>query len=102
MRKFDVQPHRFALCHIGSLVCRLHDTGAAAGDHREIVLRQSFAEFDGRLIGRIAGRSSGRSKDSDARAELRQGLKRVHKLCHDAENAPGVFLDEGQFGVVVH
>jgi hypothetical protein len=33
---------------------------------------------------------------------LGQEFEGIHELGHDAENAPGIFLDKSDFGVVVH
>lgn len=62
---------------------------------------EAFGEFNGSLVTGVRGQRARRAEDCDGGTDLREDLERIHKLRHDAKDAPGVFLDEGDF-VVVH
>lgn len=52
------------------------------------------AQFHGELIARVGWLESGGPKNRHRRPDLGHRLKRIHKLRHDTENPPRIFLDE--------
>src|SRR5688572_22903699 len=63
--QLDVQAHARALPLEGALVHRLHDPGAAAGNHREPGFRKTLADVLGHLVVRMLGRDARAAEDRD-------------------------------------
>jgi len=77
-----------------TLVRRLHDARPAAGDNGQIMLGQTLRDVLCGAIIWLAGFGPGGTENRHRRAGLRKGLKRIHELGHDAEDAPRIFADE--------
>src|SRR5208282_1069659 len=95
MRQFDVEADGFAAALGRPLVRGFHDARAAAGDDGEIVLRQAFGNRRGGTVIFVVWACPRGTENGDRGANLRKRLEGIHKLGHDAENAPGILADEG-------
>ena len=93
-RQLDVQSDRRALALCRALVRGLHDSRAAAGDHRHAGLRQFFTHVHRRLVGGVARLGSGGAKNRHGGVDARKLLKRVNELSHDSENSPRILSRE--------
>jgi len=63
-------------------------------------VRQAFGNGGGGAVILVIGLGPGGAEDRHGRADLGHALEGVHKLGHDAEDAPGIFVDKS--GVVAH
>ena len=70
-RQLDVQSDRRALALCRALVRGLHDSRAAAGDHRHAGLGQFFTHGHRRLVVRIARLGSGGAKNRHSGVDAR-------------------------------
>jgi hypothetical protein len=80
VRQLDVEPDGHALAFEGALVGRLHDAGAAAGDHGEAGIGEQPRNFFGELIVVRIPRNARAAEDRHRRAHRRQTLCRLDEL----------------------
>ena len=94
MRQFDVAADRRTAGFEGAAIGGFHDARAAASDHRDAIPRKQRPRFLRRFVFGIVGRRPRRTEDRDAVRDMRQVFKALDELAHDAENAPGIGVEE--------
>src|SRR5690242_693727 len=93
-RQLDVTPDREAISLLRAPIRGLHDARPAAGDDREPFLREHPGGFHRLLVVGVVGLGASRAENRDGVVDVRQGVEALDELSHDAEDAPGVRLDE--------
>jgi len=94
VRQLDVEAHGFASGLHGSAIGGFHDAGSATSDDGEILFGEAFADSHGGAIIFVRWLGSRRAENGHSGADLGHGLEGIHEFRHNAENAPGVFVDE--------
>ena len=78
--QLDAQPHGEPIGLDRTPVHRLHEAGAAAGDHSPPVAGQALTQPAAQLIMRVLGWRAGRAEDRDRPPEFGEQPEALHKL----------------------
>ncbi len=95
VRQNDVEADRGRPAGVRAAIDGFHQSGPAAGDHREARIGQKARDVLGLLVVRVTGRDARAAEEAYRRTNAAQALGRDGKLCHNAQNTPR-FLPVGR------